>query len=384
MDNQLSHRHFSQLPPLSLYIHFPWCLKKCPYCDFNSHEVKEAIPEDACRIRLLKNLEDQLDWVAERPIHSVFMGGGTPSLISGKTIGRLLDQIRTTTNLSMEAEITIECNPGTLDQQNLSEWAKAGVNRLSIGVQSFRDEHLQVLGRIHSGNEAQAMIEAAQDTGFENINIDLMYGLPGQSTQNAVSDLERALSFNPSHLSWYQLTIEPNTIFYRHPPSLPADESIWTMQSQGQIYLEAHGYNQYEVSAWSLAHKQCQHNMNYWQFGDYLGLGAGAHGKVTLSDGEVIRSIQPKMPHSWLVADEAPRIHPLDDDDLVKEFLMNALRLRDGFDRALFNERTGLETDRLLAILEPAVEKGLVETDLTVRPTELGFNHLNELLMVAL
>ncbi|MDH5737334.1 MAG: radical SAM family heme chaperone HemW [Gammaproteobacteria bacterium] len=370
--------------PLSIYIHFPWCARKCPYCDFNSHATNGDIPESATVSQLLNNLDGQLRWIQERSVQSIFIGGGTPSLISGSAINRLLNGIRKRVTLAGNAEITIEANPGTLDQRNMDHWYGAGINRLSIGVQSFQDAFLQRLGRIHTAADAVRMVEAAQTCGFENINLDLMFGLPNQQTSHALADLQKAIDLHPTHLSWYQLTIEPNTLFYNKPPKLPQDERVWEMQGSGQALLKSAGYHQYEVSAWSLADKQCLHNLNYWEFGDYLGLGAGAHGKVTLPDSQILRTRYPKMPNTWLAHEKPPETSLLSQHDKLSEFLINALRLRSGFTPALFVERTGLAHCALEEWLKKCEGKNLLDMGKTIRANHRGFDHLNELLLLAL
>lgn len=380
----------STLPPLSLYIHFPWCIKKCPYCDFNSHESgSRSLPESQYINKLLGDLDSQKNHVAGRCIETVFMGGGTPSLFSGESIARLLSRIKERVKLSDEAEITLESNPGTLDKKNLTGYICAGVNRLSIGVQSFQDVLLQQLGRIHSGEEAIEMIKAARKCGFTNINLDLMHGLPGQTTAQALFDLEQALSQNPTHISWYQLTIEPNTLFYKRPPALPEEEVLWSIQQAGQQLLEESGYCQYEVSAYALPGYECRHNLNYWRFGDYLGLGAGAHGKLTDNSGTVIRSTSRRIPNEYIKSAEPFSYQKVAGEDLPGEFLMNVLRLKEGFELDLFRKRTGLADAMLGNFLEAAISKGLIAhgdrmPGDKIIPTERGFQHLNELLLLAI
>ncbi|MDH5738050.1 MAG: radical SAM family heme chaperone HemW [Gammaproteobacteria bacterium] len=406
------------LPPLSLYIHIPWCIKKCPYCDFNSHALNGDIPETRYIERLLEDLRYQMAYAGGRKIHSIFFGGGTPSLMSSDAIARLLDYVSPLTN-GEETEITLECNPGTLDALKTSGWKKAGVNRLSIGVQSLQNKHLASIGRIHNADEARRMINTARDAGFDNINLDLMYGLPGQSLDSAMMDLQQATDFLPEHLSWYQLTLEPNTYFYSHPPKLPDEDLIWDIQNEGASQLTQCGYTRYEVSAWArydpvkFRSLSCQHNLNYWQFGDYIGLGAGAHGKISLSSGRVYRTAYPRMPETFLqIAQLNEREKPdngdlvlpgvrsrlLTEEDLISEFLMNSLRLRNGFLAMDFTEKTGLPIEVLsdflsagasrgLLVMKPSTEQSAREfstAEQRIMTTDKGFDHLDELLTLAI
>ena len=378
------------MPELALYIHIPWCVQKCPYCDFNSHEARQNIPEKDYIEALVKDLEQDLPLVWGRRIGSIFFGGGTPSLFSATGIDRLLSDVRSLIPIKPDAEITLEANPGTVEHKKFDGFREAGVNRLSIGVQSFDDSCLQALGRIHDSGEARRAVESARDAGFENINIDLMFGLPGQSHSLAIRDIEQAVSLEPTHISYYQLTIEPNTMFHVSPPVLPGDDEIWEYQIQGQAALASHGYKQYETSAYAREGRQCQHNINYWKFGDYLGIGAGAHSKVTDANQQsVTRYAKVKHPLQYLQKVGQPvRLmvnNRLSRDDVILEFMMNALRLTNGFNVIDFENNTGLQFDVLQPTLTEAVDKGLIKVDQESRvvlATELGQRYLNELLQL--
>ena len=373
-------------PPLSLYIHYPWCVRKCPYCDFNSHQINNEIAETDYIAALLRDLEQHLPAIWGRQVQSIFIGGGTPSLISPDGLDSLLSQLRALLPLLPDCEITMEANPGTVEQGRFRAFRQAGVNRLSIGVQSFDDATLQELGRIKYGAEAIAAAESAHAAGFSNFNLDLMFGLPGQNETAAAADLRQALSLAPSHLSWYQLTIEPNTAFAHAPPVLPEEEALWAIQSAGQSILGAAGYVQYEVSAYAREGQRCRHNLNYWRFGDYLGIGPGAHGKIThCAEGRIERLWKRRHPRDWLqAADGAAMIAGRSDisrADLVLEFMMNALRLVDGFDSALFAAQTGLPLSAAQAPLQRAEELGLISWDTErIVPTTRGRDYLNDLL----
>lgn len=376
--------HFNT-PPLSLYIHIPWCVRKCPYCDFNSHQVTERLDEKAYINALLADLEHDLPLVAGREISSVFIGGGTPSLFSAEAVGLLLNGIRSRTPCQSGMEVTLEANPGTLESGRYAGYRDAGVNRLSIGVQSFSADALTRLGRIHGPDEVVRAVASARSAGFDNFNIDLMFGLPGATPEQALDDMQSAISLRPSHISYYQLTLEPNTLFHHHPPPLPPEDDLWQIQSQGHAALAAAGYGQYEVSAFALPGRQCRHNLNYWRFGDYIGIGAGAHGKLTRESGQVERRWRLRSPEDYLAHAESPGVvagsRVLDEQDLMLEFLMNALRLTEGFSSALFSDRTGLPERRLLELLEDAVDRGLIEPIVGyVRPTPLGGRFLDDLL----
>jgi len=378
--------NFTTTPPLTLYIHIPWCVRKCPYCDFNSHEVREGIPERAYISALLDDLEQELPASRGRPVESVFFGGGTPSLFTPEGIDRLLGELRARMTIKPGAEITLEANPGTVDHEHFSGLRAAGINRLSIGVQSFQPELLEKIGRIHSRRDAIRAAEAAHAAGFENFNLDLMFGLPGQTQQQAMADLRIAMDLEPAHLSWYELTIEPNTWFYRHPPRLPDDHLLFAMQAAGSALLEMRGYQRYEVSAYARAGRQCRHNLNYWLFGDYLGIGAGAHGKLTDAAQQVIRrSAKIRHPEDYLAAQNGEtfrsRQQELAPADVVLEFLMNALRLDDGFAAETFTTTTGLPLDALEPGATRALDEGLlVRTDDRWYASEKGQRYLNNLL----
>jgi putative oxygen-independent coproporphyrinogen III oxidase len=376
---------FTTLPPLALYVHIPWCVRKCPYCDFNSHEAREGLPERAYVDALLADLDQELPAVWGRVVGSIFIGGGTPSLFSAEAIDRLLAGIRARLQCKPGLETTLEANPGTVEQKRFHEFLAAGVNRLSIGVQSFDPGMLERIGRIHGRREAIHATELAHDAGFASFNLDLMFGLPGQTPKQALDDLVTAMDLEPAHLSWYQLTLEPNTYFHRHPPQLPDDEVLWEMQLQGQARLAERGYTQYEVSAYARNGLQCRHNLNYWQYGDYLGIGAGAHQKLTDADQQRIRrSWKLKNPRDYLAgAHGETRIGGTsepDADEVVLEFLMNALRLNAGFTTALFEQATGLGLERIRPALDRARQRELLEPDEPWRCTELGRRFLNDLL----
>jgi len=380
--------HFTALPPLSLYIHFPWCVRKCPYCDFNSHALRGEIPEDQYVDALLADLEQDLPRVWGRPVRSIFLGGGTPSLFSPEAIERLLAGVRARVVLVPEAEITLEANPGTVETERFRGYHAAGVNRLSIGIQSFDPEQLQRLGRIHGRGEALAAAQAARGAGFDNFNLDLMFGLPRQTPDEALADLRTALALQPTHLSLYQLTLEPNTLFHAQPPELPDDDAIAGMQEALQTELAVAGFAQYEVSAYARAGRRCRHNINYWQFGDYLGIGAGAHAKITDAAG-ITRLWKVKQPREFLESAGTPGVlggeHRPDMDDVAFEFMLNALRLTDGVPVTLLRERTGLDPARLRMSLARAMGRGLLEPGVGhIRPTPLGQRFLNELVALFL
>jgi oxygen-independent coproporphyrinogen-3 oxidase len=380
--------NFSVDLPLSLYVHIPWCVRKCPYCDFNSHESKESLPETLYVNALMHDLDNHLHQVDKRPIISIFFGGGTPSLFSAHAIERILESVAKRLPLSSDIEITLEANPGTIDYVRFRDFRAAGINRLSLGIQSLQDDKLKTLGRIHDRENAIRAITRAKEAGFTNFNLDLMYGLPHQSIPDALHDIEKALSFEPTHLSWYQLTIEPNTLFYHQTPPLPAEDSIWEMQLAGQQKLKDSGYGQYEVSAYSQSGKECLHNRNYWEFGDYLGIGAGAHSKLTDRErGNAVRFAQVKHPKDYLDAAKRQQfsILTISDDDLIFEFMLNALRLTEGFPAALFSERTGLPLEQIERSLAQARKKGLLVNDTErILPSEMGKKFLNNLMMLFL
>ena len=373
-------------PPLSLYIHIPWCVKKCPYCDFNSHESRNhngEIPEYAYVDALIADLELATPKVWGRKIKSVFFGGGTPSLFSAQSIDRILSHVRMLTPLEFDAEITLEANPGTVDTANFLGYKQAGVNRLSLGIQSFNNDYLKALGRIHDSEQAFQAITLALNT-FEQVNCDIMYGLPNQSLKDAVQDAKTAVQLNPAHLSFYHLTLEPNTPFYRTPPSLPDDDTSSDMQIEIEALLAHHGYEHYETSAFAKKGKQAKHNLNYWQFGDYLGIGAGAHSKLSYHD-KITREVRHKHPKAYmekaLQGNAVEREWIIPKDELGFEFMMNALRLIEGVPIDLFQQRTGLNIHSLENALKKAQDKGLlVIKQGNMRPTLLGQRFLNELL----
>ena len=379
--------NFQALPPLSLYIHIPWCVRKCPYCDFNSHEARGDVPEAAYVDALIRDLELSLPLIWGRKVYSVFIGGGTPSLFSAQAMDRILSTVRMLLPLDVNAEITLEANPGTVEADKFKGFRDAGVNRLSLGIQSFNETHLKALGRIHNADEARRAVDIAQNH-FDNINLDLMYALPQQTLEQAEQDVRIALEYAPQHLSCYHLTLEPNTLFHRYPPSLPDDDASSEMQQRIEQLLAEHGYQHYETSAFAQPKKQSRHNVNYWQFGDYLGIGAGAHSKISSHD-TVLRQARYKQPQAYLdqVRLGAPvqTEQKLSRDDLCFEFMMNALRLNDGFATELFTERTSLPLLLIRSELEQAEKRGLLMRDIQrIAPTELGRRFLNDLLEIFL
>ncbi|MFL0806293.1 MAG: radical SAM family heme chaperone HemW [Oceanobacter sp.] len=372
--------------PLSLYIHTPWCVRKCPYCDFNSHTAPQGLPETEYLNALLEDVKQELPQIAGRPIETVFIGGGTPSLLSPQFYQQLFERLAEHLVFQPNAEITLEANPGTAEAGHFHGYRAAGINRLSMGIQSFNPEHLQRLGRIHDRDQALNAIDLARQAGFDNFNLDLMHGLPGQTLEQALDDLQTALSFEPPHLSWYQLTIEPNTEFYKRPPRLPEDDTLWDIQEAGQALLAQQGYRHYEISAFARPERQARHNINYWQFGDYLGIGAGAHGKITHVDGRVERRWKTRLPKDYLNPDKAflagqEWIAP---EQIGLECLMNALRLRNGIPRVLFEQRTGLALEQVREPVERARSLGLLDVGEQIRATERGQQYLNELLALFL
>lgn len=370
-------------PPLSLYIHIPWCVKKCPYCDFNSHESRKEIPEKRYVQVLIADLEQSVPRVYGRKIKTVFFGGGTPSLFSADAINDILSAVRMLTPLDYGAEITLEANPGTVDTAHFIGYKEAGVNRVSLGIQSFNADYLKSLGRIHNDKEALKAAELALNT-FERVNLDVMYALPNQTLKHALADAQMAVSLNPDHLSFYHLTLEPNTPFHHTPPSLPSDDTCADMQEQIEALLAKHGYEHYETSAFCKPNKQARHNLNYWQFGDYLGIGAGAHSKLSYHD-KITRETRHKHPNAYLEASESGnavnQTWHIEKEDLSFEFMMNALRLTNGFEKKLFNERTGMPWEAVSMRLAEALKQGLIVEDLNyLKPTLAGQRYLNNLL----
>ncbi|GAB2787824.1 radical SAM family heme chaperone HemW [Halomonas shantousis] len=380
------------LPPLALYVHVPWCVRKCPYCDFNSHGLgrEQALPETAYVEALLADLDAELPWVAGRELTSIFIGGGTPSLLSGEAYRHLFDGLRSRLAFAADIEVTLEANPGTVEQGRFAAYREAGVNRLSLGVQSFQTAQLEALGRIHGGEEAERAVDSARRAGFDNFNLDLMHGLPGQTIALAMADIDRALALKPTHLSWYQLTLEPNTEFHSQPPRLPEDETLWDIQDAGHARLEAAGYSRYEISAYARPGHGSRHNLNYWAFGDYLGIGAGAHGKLSRREADgrlhIERRWKTRQPEAYLRRRHDPRgflagRHAVEAEELPLEFLMNALRLVEGVPSAYWESRTGQPFHRLEARLRPAREKGLmVQAQERLQASPQGLLFLNELL----
>ncbi|WP_318408528.1 radical SAM family heme chaperone HemW [Photobacterium leiognathi] len=374
-------------PPLSLYVHIPWCVQKCPYCDFNSHALKTELPELDYIDALINDLETDLSAYqlvnGVRPLHSIFIGGGTPSLISPSEIGRLLTAIEQRIPFSDNIEITMEANPGTVEAGRFDAYRQAGVNRISIGIQSFQNEKLERLGRIHGCDEAIRAAGLAKEAGLNSFNVDLMHGLPDQSVEDAISDLKQAIALKPPHLSWYQLTIEPNTLYYSKPPTLPDDDDLWDIFEQGHQLLTEAGYQQYEISGYSKPGKQCQHNLNYWRFGDYLGIGCGAHGKISFEDGRIIRTVKVKHPRGYLQADKPYLTQETNvaDSERPFEFFMNRFRLLEACPKQDYPTRTGLP----LSSIEPAIDWAIAQNYLQDtgehwQITEHGKLFLNDLL----
>lgn len=386
--------------PLSLYIHIPWCIQKCPYCDFNSHAVKtDNLPEQAYINQLLADLAADVARFGEsRPLTSIFIGGGTPSLFSGNGIGQLLDGIAKQLNITADTEITLEANPGTVDEQHFRDYYQLGVNRLSVGIQSFNKQQLKRLGRIHNPADALRAVKIAQDSGFDNINIDLMFGLPQQTTQQAIDDIDQGITLNTPHLSYYQLTLEPNTAFAHNPPKLPDEESIDKRFELAAKQLLAANFSRYEVSAWTRG-LQSQHNLNYWQYGDYLGIGAGAHGKITLTEDNkkhIIRTTKPRSPKQYLAAstEQSPlagntkqlrQERQVNEDEKAFEFMLNALRLMNGFEQDWITSRGLVSLTAITPTINQLKEKGLLtEHQQTIMPTELGKRFVNDMVQAFL
>ncbi len=376
--------------PLSLYIHIPWCVEKCPYCDFNSHAVKNTIPEQEYVAALIADLDADIArfQLTERPLHSIFIGGGTPSLFSAQSIQTLLSQVLARFEHAADIEVTLEANPGTVEADKFTGFFNAGVTRLSIGVQSFASDKLIKLGRIHDSNQAKAAAKLATQCGVSSFNLDLMHGLPNQSLENALDDLKTAISLNPTHISWYQLTIEPNTIFHSKPPKLPVDDVLWQIQDEGVKLLSEAGYQQYEISAYAKKGYQCQHNMNYWQYGDYLGIGCGAHGKITDSKTQkIFRTVKVKHPKGYLAEDRdfIDQLNEVDESERAFEFMMNQLRLHSAFSIQHFIKSTGMNRETISPQLTLAKEKGLMADEVIGNDeywhvTKEGQRYLNDLL----
>lgn len=383
-----------ELPPLSLYIHVPWCVRKCPYCDFNSHEQDGTLPEDAYIDALLDDFRHDLAYVQKRPLESIFIGGGTPSLLSAHAYNRLLNGLHKMVEFAANIEITLEANPGTAEREKFADYYAVGINRLSLGIQSFDPQQLKQLGRIHDEHDANRAIEFAHNAGFSRLNLDLMYGLQGQTVAGAMEDLQRAIQAEPEHISWYQLTIEPNTVFYRQPPPLPAEDLMMDIQDNGLAVLDGAGFQRYEISAFAKAGGQSRHNLNYWRFGDYLGIGAGAHGKITQrSRQRIVRMRKRKQPAHYLQAHKVSQgnllnkypfladASPVEQTDLPIEFLLNALRLREGFSRSQFEHRTGLPFSVIGKQVESLQQRQLLLVeDEHIRASDTGYQFLNSVL----
>ncbi len=371
-------------PPLTLYVHTPWCVRKCPYCDFNSHTAPQTIPEDDYLGALLADLDADLATPENRPVEAIFIGGGTPSLMSPGFYERLFEGLSQRLDLSRLNEVTLEANPGTVEEARFTGFRRAGINRLSLGVQSFNPDHLQRLGRIHGGDDASRAVTAAQAAGFERINLDLMHGLPGQTPEQAVADLRQALSFETGHVSWYQLTIEPNTVFHSHPPTLPDEDTLAAIQAEGEACLTGHGLLRYEVSAWSRPGEACRHNLNYWRFGDYLAIGAGGHGKLTDPEADrITRYWKTRRPEDYLnrIGSRTAGRQDLEHEDRPLEFLLNALRLSEGVPASSFPARTGLPLERVNGQLGRLRKRGLLVADeQRLAVTEQGQRFLNDVL----
>ncbi|OYQ11781.1 YggW family oxidoreductase [Pseudomonas mandelii] len=375
------------LPPLALYIHIPWCVRKCPYCDFNSHTASNVLPEEEYVDALLADLDQDLHAVYGRELSSIFFGGGTPSLFSAEALGRLLKGVEQRIPFASDIEITLEANPGTFEQEKFVAYRELGINRLSIGIQSFQEEKLKALGRIHNGDEAVRAAGMARQAGFDNFNLDLMHGLPDQSLDDALSDLRQAIALKPTHLSWYQLTLEPNTVFWNQPPVLPEDDMLWDIQEAGQALLAEHGYAQYEVSAYAQPGRPARHNLNYWSFGDFIGIGAGAHGKLSHPDGRIVRTWKTRAPKDYLNPAKSFQAgaKELTNEELPFEFLMNALRLTEGVESRLYPERTGLSLDSLAEGRRVAEQSGLLQVEPSrLAATDRGQLFLNDLLQTFL
>ena len=370
-----------ELPPLSLYIHIPWCVQKCPYCDFNSHALKGEVPHSEYLQHLLNDLDQDLPLTAGREVRTIFIGGGTPSLLSSEAMQQLMDGVRARLPLAADAEITMEANPGTVEADRFSGYQRAGINRISIGVQSFSPQKLTRLGRIHGPDEAVRAAQLAAGLGLRSFNLDLMHGLPDQSLEEALDDLRQAIALNPPHLSWYQLTIEPNTLFGSRPPVLPDDDALWDIFEQGHQLLSAAGYQQYETSAYAKPGYRCEHNLNYWRFGDYLGIGCGAHGKLTQPDGRIVRTVKTRHPRGFMKGNYLDKQHDVPDEDKPFEFFMNRFRLLEAAPRADFQRYTGLDEAVIRPQIDAVIAAGYVQEEAEHwQITEKGKLFLNSLL----
>ncbi len=369
--------------PLSLYIHIPWCIQKCPYCDFNSHKSPQKLPEYEYIDALLYDLEIELPHVSGRSLHSIFIGGGTPSLMQANSIERLLQGVKAMFPFSLDIEVTMEANPGSFELERFAAYNAAGINRLSIGIQSFNQQHLHALGRVHNHQEALDAAQQVRECGFNNFNLDLMFGLPNQSIQQAMSDVALAIEYQPTHLSWYQLTLEPNTLFHKYPPKLPNDDLRISMHEQGIQLLQENGYEQYEVSAYTKDNRECQHNRNYWEYGDYIGIGAGAHGKYSFSDGSILRYQKYRHPQDYIrqsqQKDSRSSSSVVPHNERLFEFMLNALRLKEGVPLDSIAKRTFLAPEVIINALHSAQKKGLLEESSTILKTSpQGWNYLND------
>ena len=378
--------NFTALPPLSLYIHVPWCVKKCPYCDFNSHNSPQDIPEEAYVDALIRDLEQEVPLIWGRSVQTIFIGGGTPSLLSAEAYDRLFSAIRALLPLHHDAEITLEANPGTVEAGRFQDYLAVGINRLSIGIQSFDNEALKLLGRIHDSGQAVKAVEAAHQAGYDNFNLDLMFGLPGQDAAKARQDVDTAIALAPAHISYYQLTIEPNTLFYAQPPTLPPEDPIFDWQLASQARLAEAGYQQYETSAYAGQGRRCRHNVNYWQFGDYIGIGAGAHGKISsAAPQQIVRRVKQKQPQAYIdtAGSDSCLLEntQVSEDEVGFEFMLNAMRLTDGVPTPLFQQHTGVPISSIKKPLARAEELGLLEHTIErLRPTQKGQLYLNSLI----
>ncbi|HHF7368512.1 TPA: radical SAM family heme chaperone HemW [Legionella bozemanae] len=367
--------------PLSLYIHIPWCIRKCPYCDFNSHKSPEILPEQNYVQALIADLKNDLQHVEAREICSIFIGGGTPSLFSAQAYDTLFTELKHLLSFAQDIEITMEANPGTVEQQRFTEYRQIGINRLSLGIQSFNPEHLHTLGRIHDAQQAHRAIDSARNAGFNNLNLDIMHSLPKQSVAQGLADLRTAIAHQPEHLSWYQLTIEPNTVFYKEKPPLPSEDEAWLLEEEGFALLKESGFERYEISAFAKPARQAQHNLNYWLFGDYLGIGAGAHGKITTQNG-ILRTRKHRQPKEYLDPNKPflASIETVESQDLLFEFMLNTTRLEQAIPLELFSQTTGLPLNYLLPKLKTAEHKKLITlTDTYWQVTALGRRYTNDL-----